>query len=87
MGLLNKDVRWEKVRKITIKENKEPLYDLSVPGNENYLPNGFISHNCQFRIYLRKGKAGKRIARLIDSPYLPEGEAVFKVTEKGIVDA
>ena len=39
-----------------------------------------------FRIDLRKGKAGKRIARLIDSPNLPEGEAVFTVTEDGIKD-
>jgi DNA repair protein RadA len=46
-----------------------------------------LAHASQFRAYLRKGKAGKRIARLIDSPYLPEGEAIFKVTEKGIVDA
>jgi len=46
-----------------------------------------LGHASQFRLYLRKGKAGKRIARLIDSPYLPEGEAVFKITEKGIEDA
>jgi len=46
-----------------------------------------VAHNSQFRLYLRRGKAGKRIARLIDSPYLPEGEAVFKVTAKGIEDA
>ena len=36
-----------------------------------------VGHTATFRIYLRKGKAGKRIARLIDSPNLPEGEAVF----------
>ena len=46
-----------------------------------------LAHASQFRAYLRKGKAGKRIARLIDSPYLPEGEAIFKVTEKGVEDA
>jgi len=43
-----------------------------------------LGHASKFRIYLRKGKAGKRIARLIDSPYLPEGEAVFQVSETGI---
>ena len=31
-------------------------------------------------------KGPKRIARLIDSPHLPEGEAVFTVSEKGIRD-
>ncbi len=46
-----------------------------------------LAHNSQFRVYLRKGKGGKRIARLIDSPYLPEGEAVFNLTEKGVEDA
>ncbi|MCQ2086269.1 MAG: DNA repair and recombination protein RadA [archaeon] len=45
-----------------------------------------VGHTATFRIYLRKGKAGKRVARLIDSPNLPEGEAVFAVTEDGIKD-
>jgi DNA repair protein RadA len=27
-----------------------------------------------------------RIARLVSSPYLPEGEAVFKITENGVED-
>jgi DNA repair protein RadA len=27
-----------------------------------------------------------RIARLVSSPYLPEGEEIFKVTENGIED-
>ncbi|UCD04017.1 MAG: DNA repair and recombination protein RadA [Candidatus Woesearchaeota archaeon] len=45
-----------------------------------------LGHASKFRVYLRKGKAGKRIARLIDSPYLPEGEAVFQVSTKGIED-
>jgi DNA repair protein RadA len=46
-----------------------------------------ISHNSAFRVYLRKSKKDKRIARLVDCPYLPEGEAVFKVDETGIIDA
>ena len=45
-----------------------------------------VGHTATFRDYLRKGKAGKRVARLIDSPNLPEGEAVFLVTEDGIKD-
>jgi len=45
-----------------------------------------VGHTATFRIYLRKSKGPKRIARLIDSPHLPEGEAVFTVTEKGIRD-
>ncbi len=45
-----------------------------------------LGHQATFRIYLRKSKAEKRIARLIDSPYLPEGEAVFRITPEGIKD-
>ncbi|MBE6527349.1 MAG: DNA repair and recombination protein RadA [Thermoplasmata archaeon] len=45
-----------------------------------------VGHTSTFRVYLRKGKAGKRIARLVDSPNMPEGEAVFMVTEEGIKD-
>ena len=43
-------------------------------------------HSATFRVYLRKSKGGKRIARLIDSPNLPEAEAVFTVSEEGIRD-
>jgi DNA repair protein RadA len=46
-----------------------------------------VGHASAFRIYLRKSKKSKRIARLVDCPYLPEGEAVFQVTENGIEDA
>lgn len=45
-----------------------------------------LGHGATFRIYLRKSKGEKRIARLIDSPSLPDGETVFKVTQKGIED-
>lgn len=45
-----------------------------------------LGHTATFRIYLRKSKGEKRIARLVDSPYLPEGEAVFSVTTEGIKD-
>ncbi len=45
-----------------------------------------VGHASTFRLYLRKSKGGRRIARLIDSPNLPEGEAVFTVTAGGIVD-
>ncbi|HLA46281.1 MAG TPA: DNA repair and recombination protein RadA [Thermoplasmata archaeon] len=45
-----------------------------------------VGHSATFRIYLRKSKGGKRIARLIDSPNLPEAEAVFSVSEEGVRD-
>jgi len=45
-----------------------------------------LGHASTFRLYLRKSKGGKRIARLIDSPSLPEGEAVFMLSGKGVSD-
>jgi len=45
-----------------------------------------VGHASTFRLYLRKSKGGRRIGRLVDSPNLPEGEAVFMVTGEGIRD-
>lgn len=45
-----------------------------------------IGHTATFRVYLRKSKGNNRIARLIDSPNLPEGEALFTISEIGIRD-
>ena len=45
-----------------------------------------VAHAATYRVYLRKSKPPKRIARLIDSPNLPEGEAVFSLTSEGIRD-
>lgn len=43
-----------------------------------------VAHAATYRLYLRKSKPPKRIARLIDSPNLPEGEAVYSLTTEGI---
>ena len=45
-----------------------------------------LAHSSTYRLYVRKSKEDKRIARLVDSPNLPEGEAVFRVTPKGLTD-
>ena len=46
-----------------------------------------VGHTSHTRIYLRKASQGPvRIARLVSSPYLPEGEEAFRVTENGIED-
>jgi len=46
-----------------------------------------LAHNVTTRISLRKGKGTKRIAKLEDSPYLPESEAVFEISDEGIKDS
>ncbi|MCD6403142.1 MAG: DNA repair and recombination protein RadA [Candidatus Aenigmarchaeota archaeon] len=45
-----------------------------------------VAHQATYRVYLRKSKDNKRIARLRDSPDLPPGECVFRITEEGIRD-
>lgn len=45
-----------------------------------------LSHTAHNILYLRKAKPPIRIARLVASPYLPEGEARFMILEEGIRD-
>ena len=45
-----------------------------------------VAHGSTYRVWLRKSKNNKRIARIFDSPKHPESEAVFAITEEGIVD-
>lgn len=45
-----------------------------------------VGHTATFRIYLRKSKGGRRICGLVDSPNLPDGEAVMMLCEEGIRD-
>lgn len=45
-----------------------------------------VGHASTYRMYLRRGKQGSRVAKLIDSPNLPDNECIFFVTDKGVVD-
>ncbi len=46
-----------------------------------------VSHTSHTRVFLRRTANGPvRICRLISSPYLPDGERIFKITEEGIKD-
>jgi len=44
-----------------------------------------VAHTSTYRIYLRKA-AKNRIARMVDSPYHPERDAVFVLNERGVDD-
>jgi DNA repair protein RadA len=47
-----------------------------------------VGHSSHTRVYLRKaGRGPVRIARLVSSPYLPDGEGVFKITGNGVEEA
>ena len=57
-------------------------------GDPNKPTGGHVmAHACTHRVFLRKGKQNTRLARVIDSPYLPEERIRFAITEAGIIDA
>jgi len=45
-----------------------------------------VGHASTYRLYLRKGKKNSRVAKLIDSPNLPDNETIFFITTYGISD-
>jgi len=45
-----------------------------------------VGHASTYRVYLRRGKQGSRVAKLIDSPNLPDNECVYFVTGEGLRD-
>jgi len=45
-----------------------------------------VGHASTYRMYLRRGKQGSRVAKLIDSPNLPDNETIFFVANEGIRD-
>jgi DNA repair protein RadA len=57
-------------------------------GDPNKPTGGHVmAHACTHRVFLRKGKQNTRLARVIDSPSLPEERIRFMITGAGIVDA
>ncbi|XP_014279298.1 meiotic recombination protein DMC1/LIM15 homolog [Halyomorpha halys] len=46
-----------------------------------------LAHASTTRISLRKGRGDNRIAKIYDSPDMPESEATFAISNGGIVDA
>jgi len=46
-----------------------------------------VGHASTYRIYLRRGKKGSRVAKMIDAPNLPESETVFWITPSGFADS
>jgi len=53
---------------------------------ENPAGGNIMAHAGTIRLKLRTGRTNIRIAQLIDSSWLPPGEAPFKITEKGVED-
>jgi len=45
-----------------------------------------VGHASTYRLYIRRGKKGSRVAKLIDSPNLPDNECIFYIGAKGLSD-
>jgi|TARA_Y100000031_G_C8245251_1_gene397729 DNA repair protein RadA len=45
-----------------------------------------VAHNSTFRIYVRRGRKGTRVAKLVDAPNLPDAEAIFSIDDSGLKD-
>ena len=45
-----------------------------------------VGHASTYRIYFRRGKKDSRVAKLVDSPNLPDNECIFFLTTAGIRD-
>lgn len=45
-----------------------------------------LGHASTYRIYLRRGRKGSRVAKMIDAPNLPENEVIFWLTNDGLTD-
>jgi DNA repair protein RadA len=85
--LVNSPIGWERIRSIEREKANTSVYDITVSPHANFVANGLLVHNSHTRIFLRRTASGPvRIARLVSSPYLPEGERIFKVTNEGVKD-
>jgi DNA repair protein RadA len=45
-----------------------------------------VGHASTYRMYLRRGKKDSRVAKLIDSPDLPDNETIFFLSDAGVID-
>ncbi|TNY16983.1 putative DNA repair protein RAD51 [Rhodotorula diobovata] len=45
-----------------------------------------MAHASTTRVSMRKGRGPERIARIVDSPCMPEADAKFQITAQGITD-
>jgi DNA repair protein RadA len=59
-----------------------------VHGGFEYKPTGgyILGHVSEPRVWIRRAEKMKRLARVVDSSWLPEREAEFRITEAGVVD-
>lgn len=73
---------------ITNQMMSDPGASISfVPDPKKPVGGHVLAHASATRLYLRKGRNETRIAKIFDSPDLPEAEATYAITETGIDNA
>jgi meiotic recombination protein DMC1 len=45
-----------------------------------------LAHASTVRVYLKKGRGEQRIAKIYDSPDMPEAECTFQITNGGVAN-
>jgi DNA repair protein RadA len=72
---------------VVLTNQVQTKYD-DVSTHNYFKPTGgnIVGHGTTYRIHLRK-RGKLRFARMIDSPYHPDGEAEFFINEMGLADA
>ena len=51
---------------------------------EKAIGGNIVGHNASTRLYVRRGQKGSRVAKLIDSPNLPDADCNYFVTQEGL---
>jgi len=67
----------------------DPAGGMTFAGADTRRPVGghILAHYVTTRLYFKKGRGENRIAKLIDSPMMPEAECMFALSEGGITEA
>jgi DNA repair protein RadA len=92
-GLLNRHMhellRFADVNNAVIVVTNQVLTNVGQMFGDPIKPVGgnIVGHTSTYRVYLRKSKAGKKVARMIDSPENPDEEAIYSLGEEGVRDA
>ncbi|KAI0697606.1 Rad51-domain-containing protein [Cytidiella melzeri] len=80
--------RFEPPDRYTDDESTDPGATMTFVAGGALKPIGghILSHASATRMFLRKGRAEERVAKLVDSPDRPESEASYKLDEGGWAD-
>jgi len=84
-GILSNLLRFARVFNLVVLVTNQVTANPSGWGNpEKPALGNIMAHAGTHRIWLRKGRGLMRIAKMLDSPNLPETESRFFLTEKGV---